>query len=376
MLYPVYALLFADTGLSTSEISSLFVIWSAAALLLEVPLGALADRVSRRKLLAVAAIVRAAGFALWIAFPSYWAFAAGFVLWSVKGALTSGTLEALVYDDLAAAGRTSAYTKLLGRASAAESVGGILAAAAAIPMMASGSYLLVGLVSVAVCLAQIPVALSFREAPQVEEASEGGIGAYLSTLRSGVGEAIHSPPLRKLVLVAGLAPGLLAFDEYFPLFAREEGIATDDIVLLNLVPTVAMIIAALIVARWQPVLVPVLLTTALIIGGTLWGSVPGVVAVGLGIATYHLVQLVLEAQVQHAIRGKARATVTSVVGLLAELSAIAVFAWFALGSNWLTTVLLFLINGMAILPLGLYAWRVLRRGSAGLSEHRARRTGQ
>lgn len=363
MLYPVYALLFADTGLSTSEISSLFVIWSAGALLLEVPLGALADRVSRRKLLAVAAVVRAVGFGLWVFFPSYWAFALGFVLWSVKGALTSGTLEALVYDELAAVERTSSYTRLLGRSSAAENVGNIAAAAAAIPLMASGSYLLVGLVSMAVCLLQIPVVLSFPETPRVEEVGEeGGIRGYLSTLRAGVGEAVHSPVLRRLVLIAGLVPGLLAFDEYFPLLARENGIATEDIVWLNLVPTLAMIAAALVVARWQPVLVPVLLTTALIIGGALWGSVPGVVAVGLGIGTYHLVQLVLEAQVQHAIQGKARATVTSVVGLLAELSAIAVFAWFALGANWLSTALLFLVNGVAILPLGLYATRVAKRG--------------
>ncbi|MBM7791252.1 MFS family permease [Tenggerimyces flavus] len=361
MLYPVYALLFADTGLSTSEISSLFVIWSAGALLLEVPLGALADRVSRRKLLAVAAVVRAVGFGLWVFFPSYWAFALGFVLWSVKGALTSGTLEALVYDELAAVGQTSFYTRLLGRSSAAENVGSIVAAAAAIPLMASGSYLLVGLVSMAVCLLQIPVVLSFPETPRVEEVGEeGGIRGYLSTLRSGVGEAVHSPVLRRLVLIAGVVPGLLAFDEYFPLLGREYGIATADIVWLNLVPTLAMIAAALIVARWQPVLIPVLLTTALIVGGALWGSVPGVVAVGLGIGTYHLVQLVLESQVQHAIQGRARATVTGVVGLLAELSAIAVFAWFALGANWLTTALLFLVNGVAILPLGIYATKVMR----------------
>lgn len=82
-----------------------------AATLLQVPAGALADRLPRRPLLAVAAASRGAGFALWLVAPSYAGFAAGFLLWSVKSALTTGTLEALVYDDLAAVGRIVEYSR-------------------------------------------------------------------------------------------------------------------------------------------------------------------------------------------------------------------------------------------------------------------------
>ena len=51
LLYPVYALLFSDTGLSLWQISSLFALWSITGVLLEVPSGAWADAVSRRTLL-------------------------------------------------------------------------------------------------------------------------------------------------------------------------------------------------------------------------------------------------------------------------------------------------------------------------------------
>ena len=37
--YPVYALLFADAGLSTAEIQSLFAVWSLTGLCWEVPSG-------------------------------------------------------------------------------------------------------------------------------------------------------------------------------------------------------------------------------------------------------------------------------------------------------------------------------------------------
>ena len=100
LLYPVYALLFADTGLSVWQMSSLFVLWSATGVLLEVPSGAWADAVSRRTLLVLGPLLGAAGFALWVTVPSYGAFAAGFVLWGARGALGSGALEALVYEEL------------------------------------------------------------------------------------------------------------------------------------------------------------------------------------------------------------------------------------------------------------------------------------
>jgi MFS family permease len=71
MLYPVYAVLFAQTGLSAAEISSLFAIWSVTGFVLEVPSGLWADVYSRRRLLTLAPLLSAAGFALWTFLPCY-----------------------------------------------------------------------------------------------------------------------------------------------------------------------------------------------------------------------------------------------------------------------------------------------------------------
>src|SRR5215211_1336067 len=135
-LYGVYAVLFADTGLSGTQIASLFAIWSLTSLLLEVPSGALADIVSRRGLLAVAGLTKGAGFALWTFAPSYLAFAAGFVLWRAGGALTSGTLEALVHDELVAAGADAEYQRLAAAAGTAGLTGCVIGTAAAVPLYA------------------------------------------------------------------------------------------------------------------------------------------------------------------------------------------------------------------------------------------------
>src|SRR3989337_2464373 len=117
-LYPLYQLLFTDHGLSASEISTLFIIWSTTSFLLEVPSGAWADTFSRRRLLILGALIGGLGFAPWIVVPSYAGFAAGFVLWGASSALVSGTFEAFVYDELAARDAADRYAWLLGLAKA------------------------------------------------------------------------------------------------------------------------------------------------------------------------------------------------------------------------------------------------------------------
>ena len=118
LLYPVYALLFADTGLPLWQISSLFALWSLTAVVLEVPSGAWADTVSRRRLLWIGPLLTAVGFTLWVSVPSYGAFAVGFILWGAGGALGSGALEALVYDELERLGAAERYARVMGRARA------------------------------------------------------------------------------------------------------------------------------------------------------------------------------------------------------------------------------------------------------------------
>lgn len=100
-IYPLYALLFLDSGLSIGQISLLFAIWSGVSVVAEVPTGALADRYSRRAALVAHGMLQAAGYALWILVPGFAGFAVGFVLWGLGGTLASGTFEALLYDSLA-----------------------------------------------------------------------------------------------------------------------------------------------------------------------------------------------------------------------------------------------------------------------------------
>ncbi|MDF3149921.1 MFS transporter, partial [Streptomyces sp. T21Q-yed] len=223
LLYPVYALLFADTGLSLWQISSLFALWSTTGVLLEVPSGAWADAVSRRLLLWLGPLLTAVGFGLWVLLPSYWAFALGFVLWGAGGALGSGALEALLYDELDRLGAADRYARVMGRARAARLVGTMTSAGLAGPVLALGGYPALGAASILACLLTAATASRF---PEHRVRPETGGDSWATTLRTGLAEVRGDRSVRgALLLIPAVAAVWGALDEYTPLLVRDIGVA-------------------------------------------------------------------------------------------------------------------------------------------------------
>lgn len=331
-LYPLYALLFADTGLSDAEISALFVIWSVVGIAAEVPSGVLADRFSRRGCLAAAGAFQAAAFAVWIAFPGFAGFAAGFVVWGLGGSLVSGAQEALLYDGLAAVGADDGYARVQGWITAAGLVAQIPAAFLATGLYAIGGYVLVGWVSVGVALGTSVLAARLPEPAHVHDDEP----AYWTTLRVGVREAAGCPPVRAAVLAAAVLGGLDAVEEYFPLLAADRGVPVE------LVPPVMLVISVAGAAgaafggaanRLRPWVLGLVFGTAMVLFGVsgLLAHPVGLVAVAAFYGLYRVVLVVVDARLQARIAGSARATVTSVAGFGVELVGLALFGVWALG---------------------------------------------
>ncbi|MEU6642123.1 MFS transporter [Saccharomonospora sp. NPDC046836] len=359
-LYPLYALLFADTGLSDAEISALFAIWSVVGVVAEVPTGALADRFSRKASLVAGGILQAAGYALWTATPGFAAFAAGFVLWGIGGTLVSGAVEALLYDGLAAANAAEHFTRLYGQVNAFELIAQVPAALAATVLFSLGGYPIVGWASVGTCLAAAFVASRLPEGPRGlsekdEPEEERG---YFTTLRSGVVEAVTSPAVRSAVIAVALLASLDGIEEYFPLLARDWHVPIDWVPLAVVaIPLVGAVGAAL--AGRLDRLPAGALSAALLAGVALFGLAgmvahpAGLAAVALFYALYRAVLVVGNARLQQRIDSRARATITSVAGLGTDLAGLLLFgAWAVAG---LPAALLLAVAVAAALPLGLRA---------------------
>ncbi|MDX6556015.1 MAG: hypothetical protein QOD86_2210 [Miltoncostaeaceae bacterium] len=342
-LYPLYALLFADTGLSAAEISALFALWSFMGVVAEVPSGALADRFGRRAAVVAYGLLQAAGFAVWIALPGFPGFAAGFALWGLGGAMASGAFEALLYDGLAAAGEAGRYVRVLARVEAAGLVVQVPIAGAATVLFDLGGYALAGWVSVATALGSAAVAATLPEVRPPAARGEEELG-YLATLRAGLAEAAGSPAVRAALLGVAAITAFDGLEEYFPLLAAEWGVPTGAIpIALVAIPLAGALGTALAgrAALLDPrgVACMLLVASAALAAAGLVARPAGVVGIVAFYGVYRLAVVIADARLQERIEGAARATVTSAAGLATDVAAMALYGAWALGGLGLVTAL-------------------------------------
>lgn len=127
--YPVFTVLFLDYGLSLEQFALLNLVWALTIVLAEVPSGALADILGRKKLLVFAAglmVIEMAliGFAPIGASPYlFWLFMGNRICSGLSEAAASGADEALAYDSLKALGREQEWSRLLERIGHVVSIG-------------------------------------------------------------------------------------------------------------------------------------------------------------------------------------------------------------------------------------------------------------
>ncbi|MFD7365244.1 MFS transporter [Nocardiopsis alba] len=326
LLYPVYALLFTETGLTVPQISVLFVLWALTSVTLTVPAGALADMIPRRYLLAAAPVVTGTGFALWTLFPSPWIFALGFVLWGAGGALSSGAFEALVYTELEHRGLEDRYARIMGvtRALGVSAVGS--ATLLAVPAMSQGGYPLVGAASVAACVLCALAALFLPE-HRTRSASDGDEEAgpgYRRTLLLGLAEVRDDRAVRAAVLLVILVSAFWgSLDEYVPLLAEDSGVATEDVPLVLMVVWIGVTLGGLLAGPASrlphPFLAALLVLAAVAIAaGALLTDPVGWVLLAFGFGVCQMMIVVSDARLQDSITGDSRATVTSLADLGTE----------------------------------------------------------
>jgi len=393
-LYSVYALLFADRGIDSAQISLLFVIWSVTSFICEVPSGAWADTFDRRRLLVLSSVIYGAGFTTWMVWQSLTGFALGFVGWGLSSALMSGTFESMVYDELAERGCPERYAGLIGWAQSTALVANLTASAGAAWLFHLGGYALVGWTSIALAglqaalAATLPVSYRARHAPHPQGALRSTAPAasrYVTMLRAGLAESRHRSEVRRVLVLAATMVGLTTYDEYFPLVARDHGVSTTVVPVLVAITVVGQAVGTALVgpaarAGGRAVAVALAAGALLISAGALVSPYAGFVAIAVGYGLVNNAMLVGEARLQDTITGPARATVTSVLGLLEEVVAVVVFVGFALGSRILgfPELVALLALPAVLVALAVARWLPDRRDSTaegGVGDSAVRRPG-
>jgi MFS family permease len=291
LLIPVLVLLLLERGLSLGQIGLVTAAQGLVVMLLELPTGALADALGRRRVLLGAVSVEAAAVALLVVADSLSAMVVVFALQGVYRALDSGPLDAWFVDTAQAADQDADIERglvhggvVLGLAISAGSLasGGLVALgpvagvdALVLPLLASLVLELVHLTAVALLMTEArPVRPA--AARRVLHSTPAVIGAAIGLVRG-------SPVLVALVTVEFLwGFGMVAFETFTP--ARLSEVLGDaDRAAALLAPATA---AAWLLSAAGALIAPSLVTR---LGAARAGAVlrvaQGLTIVGIGLTT-------------------------------------------------------------------------------------------
>lgn len=131
--YPIFAVIQLDYGLTMSQFAILNAVWAVSIVLLEVPSGALADRIGRKRMVVGASILMVLEMAL-IAFVPlgnnsvvFWVWVVNRIFSGAAEASASGADEALAYDSIPMEQQKARWPKVLSRLMTLSSIASIVA---------------------------------------------------------------------------------------------------------------------------------------------------------------------------------------------------------------------------------------------------------
>ena len=333
LIYPVFGIMMLES-VSKIEFSVLLVVWSGIAIVLEIPLGTLADRLDRRILLTIAGVVEGFCFLCWLSMPGFLGYMLGFITWAVAGALQSGTSESLIYDTIrGAAGHNpdaarklkwieSAYTRIYGRSLAVRSLGATFALVLGGYVVTWLGYEQVLLLSViAPWIGALALWLLIRDPRQQAEASTKR--AFLEVAGEAIREILPNAELRHFLLAfATLGATFGALEEYIgPLYKEKPGITLGLIGVIAgvayLGASIGMLLAERVrLHRHSSVHLLMALAGVMLLGSVFVPGALGVVCLVAYFFTCSISFVHLQARMQMRIKGNSRATVTSAAWML------------------------------------------------------------
>lgn len=323
-IYPLYAVMFTEHGVSPFYLSLLFVFWSAAGFIVEIPSGALADRFSRKWLIVAGGLIKSLAFVTWYLEQNFAGYAIGFIIWGAGSSLRSGAWEALLYDLLKFWDADREFARHYGRIKAVATTG-VVAGELLGGLLIVHGYDVVLLVSAAVpVIASIPFAILVQDAPSEEHEKSN----YLQLLKEGAREAIDNTAIRYLLLMTmTLLISYGNYEEYVGPYLLETGMSLQLIAFLAASLTLAWACGEWL-SHWLDELpLSGLLSMIALAGLTLAVSfcmtgfwIPVLLAVYFFLCSSSGVQF--NARLQHQIEGAARATTTSTVAIGESVGAI------------------------------------------------------
>lgn len=182
----IWVLYLLFCGLNLGEIGILEGIYHATSIVCEIPSGAVADLLGRKRSMILSRICIAVSCMLMLLSRNFWLFALSFIIQAMGNNFNSGSEEALVYDSMKYLGQEEKYIGVCGRLNMLVEVSQGIATVAG-GVLAEYSYFWCYLACLAIAaLALLPV-LFMQETPKEEEGRKrktslrGVVGSHFKT---------------------------------------------------------------------------------------------------------------------------------------------------------------------------------------------------
>jgi MFS family permease len=199
---PIWVLYLQQTrGLTLTQISVLDTPFWLLIVFAEVPTGAVADRFGRKTSLALGALMFAVAIFVFGIADSYAIILISYSAWALAVTFQSGADAALMYDSLKQAGREGEFQKITGRLWAVRTLAALLALLIGAPIASATSLAFPVVVSAAIALAAVPIALSMHEPRHDRDDPQEN---YFTMVREGMRDAWRRPALRYVIMFSGV----------------------------------------------------------------------------------------------------------------------------------------------------------------------------
>lgn len=330
----IWVLYLGFMGMSLTQIGLLEGIYHATSILCEVPSGAAADLLGRRRVMIAGRLCVFVSCLFMLFGKGFMAFALSFIIQAFGNNLNSGSEEALIYDSMKTLGREEDYLRVCGRTNTIIEISSALATVLGGVLAEFSFFACYVTASVLAALAILPVA-AMKEPPAAEprEAESSGILAlvkrhFITSYRILAG----SRRLTGLILFFNLleVAGTVLFfysQEYFHGMGLNKIEISLIMLLAGALSTAGAFFSDRIYRRMKEAVKPAAaLVIALAIGGyffcNLWVSI-----LCFGISSFVTAALypLRSSQVNQLIPSKQRATLISVDSLVFSVGMMLVF---------------------------------------------------